>query len=350
MFELFCRYLMHRNGYSLIPHDGVKVVYPDHGRSKYNIKMQGRGTNHQIDLPFDYDNDIPMVNPIRVIGEVKYYNKPIGISAIRDFFGVLEDINQNHFYATGYRTTNRKYRKLEQGLFISASGFTKGAQSFALAHNIKLLSPGSSRFIRNIKNGIDRISESVYFLLETNQIEQDSVISLLKFLFNNIVYRMDELTFNGLHNQRNIPRILLNAIEEDMETLLSDSILETMILGSTTSGHLLLFVSDEPFPVQLFRFTDSIDVAIYYDYLEETNEVDETIKLKIPMNQRMYTMYTSVPKEILIGIQQEHEQYNNAIRLKHIIFNKIIINMEIYEQQRIIKLRFNEQLTRELLD
>ncbi|XMB86746.1 restriction endonuclease [Mycoplasmatota bacterium WC44] len=318
MFEILCRILMKNCGYTLIKHDGSKVYHGNCGTKKWDIKMQGRGTRHQIDLPYDYDYKIPMINPIRVIGEVKFYDrynnngrrKNLSISKVRDFFGVVEDIKQNYFLSTHSTLLNNIDRKLEQGLFISASGFSKGAQRFALAHNIKLLSPGDTPYVSEIVDIIDTLASAI-FDSSMSELDKDENAELVLDHIRTNVYSQ----YNSTLNSQLLTINETERISELVEKLRQWNIgIYTYFFGTTVTGHLLLFVSDKRNLSELVRDRKEIKVRYSYNYAVDSNEVDKQITMELVEDNVMF--HTTIPSEIHSAIQQEHEVNNTAYDAK----------------------------------
>lgn len=85
---------------------------------KHNIKIQGKSTNHQIDIYWEYT--IAGVNH-KVAIECKNYNKKISKGIISSFHGVLTDIGNTN------------------GIIVTKVGFQKGAKEFAEFYGINLI-------------------------------------------------------------------------------------------------------------------------------------------------------------------------------------------------------------------
>lgn len=101
-------------------------------------KLEGRGTDHQIDAFGRYSLPVPFTYPIRLIAEAKCYESSIDLPLIRSFFGVITDISENYFVKR--RQKIRKLRFLDTGCFFAVNSYTQPAQDFAWAHNIFLVS------------------------------------------------------------------------------------------------------------------------------------------------------------------------------------------------------------------
>lgn len=78
---------------------------------KHNIKILGKsGQKHQIDVYWEYEI-AGVLHKVAV--ECKNYNKPIPISKVRDFYGVLSDLDN------------------VSGIMVTKIGYQEGAKKLA---------------------------------------------------------------------------------------------------------------------------------------------------------------------------------------------------------------------------
>lgn len=108
-YELFTRKIYQQ----LVDADTVKATKVQH-----NVKLEGKsGQKHQIDVYWEYE--IAGVS-YKVAIECKNYSRPIAISKVRDFYGVLSDLNN------------------VAGIMVTNTGFQEGAKKFAKQYGISL--------------------------------------------------------------------------------------------------------------------------------------------------------------------------------------------------------------------
>lgn len=79
--------------------------------------MGNSGTRHQIDVYWEYEKDGQLH---KVAIECKNYSKNVPIGKVRDFYGVIDDIDDL------------------QGIMITRKGFQDGAKKYAASKNIHL--------------------------------------------------------------------------------------------------------------------------------------------------------------------------------------------------------------------
>lgn len=108
-FELFTRHIYQK----LVNNDTLKPTKVQH-----NVKLKGKsGCEHQIDVYWEYEI---AGNKHRVAIECKNYKSSVSIGKVRDFKGVLDDLNNVN------------------GIIVSSKGFQSGAKEYANEHGISL--------------------------------------------------------------------------------------------------------------------------------------------------------------------------------------------------------------------
>lgn len=108
-FELFTQRVYQK----LVNNDVLKPTNVQH-----NIKLKGKsGCEYQIDVYWEYEI---AGNKHKVAIECKNYNAPIPIGKVRDFKGVLDDLNNVN------------------GIMVSSHGYQDGAKKYAVEHGISL--------------------------------------------------------------------------------------------------------------------------------------------------------------------------------------------------------------------
>ena len=114
LFEIVVLELLRKNNFCEVqvsrePEDRVRENRPGF------VEFKGRGCWHQIDCPCDYSQLIPFMYPIRLLGEVKYHKTPLEKKHIREYIGVIKDIQENYFVADGVNPQEFYPRKTEIG-------------------------------------------------------------------------------------------------------------------------------------------------------------------------------------------------------------------------------------------
>ncbi len=231
------------------------------------IEFKGRGCWHQIDLPFDYKRVTPFSYPMRLLGEAKFYKTEISKKYIREYIGVLKDIQENYFVEDGDDIKNLAKRRIEVGSYFSANGFQAEAEKLAYAHGIRTISYKNNFAVKMICDAINILEDryiSVSWIQNGNW--KDFKSRLMQF-FN--------LSGNHFQQMHHKVRILSECFGEGYESILEDlkrnlDSIQSSFIGTTETGFLLHFVGFDRFPDELFLEGDEGHCRVYYDIDIET--------------------------------------------------------------------------------
>ena len=259
LFEIVVLDLLRRNDF--IPYKPNPKVNPFFKEEREGfIEFRGRGCWHQIDCPCDYRYLIPFIYPIRLLGEVKYYRKPITKEHVREFIGVLKDIQENYVIAVNQGINDLRPRMTEIGVFFSASGFNPEAENLAYAHGIKTISYANNHLINNIKKAIDKLEENH---LSVKCLENDYWHDFRR----EIIEGLDRGYFDG----DVLSSTFLNTASPNYgnqhplnDLLEAYSKIKSCFVASTYSGVILQFFSKSEFPSELFEHTDYRKCRVFY--------------------------------------------------------------------------------------
>ncbi len=255
LFEIIVMELLLKNQFSEInvatePNDRVREVRPGF------IEFKGRGCWHQIDCPCDYNKLIPFSYPLRLLGEVKFYKSHLSKEHIREYIGVIKDIQENYFVADGVNSRDFYPRKMEIGVYFSANGFQEEAEKLAYAHGIKTVSYENNLLINRLK-----------FLVEELEKNYLSVRCLKDNIWN--AFRrefIDAIRYGYPDNHAGHHPYTADGygeiVEEIRQTLVS---IRSSFIATTATGVFLHFIGGTDFPDELFQYSDEGRCRIYYD-------------------------------------------------------------------------------------
>lgn len=249
LFEIVIMELLLKNQFSEI---NVPSEANDRVRESRQgfIEFKGRGCWHQIDCPCDYIKLIPFSYPLRLLGEVKFHKTPIEKKYIREYIGVIKDIQENYFVSDELNFQNFNMRKMEIGVFFSASGFQKEAEKIAYAHGIKTISYKNNYLINKIKSLIDELEKnylSVKCLKDnTFRLEFKDAIRF-GYHINRYSYFADGYTE------------IINNIRFCIKNI------RASFIATTATGVFLHFVGINDFPYELFSQTDQGRCRVFYE-------------------------------------------------------------------------------------
>lgn len=222
------------------------------------VEFKGRGCWHQIDLPFDYNRKVPFIYPIRLLGEAKFHKKAIKKAYIREYIGVLKDIQENYVVASGSKVKNLVQRRLEVGTIFSASGFQKEAEKLAYAHGIKTISYKNNPLFGDICKLIDDLEENH---LSVKSIQKGNWKSFREHTINCLeesdtdIYEVngEETLFEGDYKAK------LEQLCEKVNDI------KTSFVATTATGFMIHFLGEQEFPEELFREGDIGHCRVYYN-------------------------------------------------------------------------------------
>ena len=142
---------------------------------QHNVKLKGRsGQEHQIDVYWEYEI---AGTKQKVAIECKNYNKTVGIGKVRDFYGVLYDLNN------------------VAGIMVTKVGYQKGAKEYASEYGISLKelrtpNPGEA-IIGEVEMNFDISVRRCLFLVDADYAETD------KFSVTKYKHFLDLMSLNN---------------------------------------------------------------------------------------------------------------------------------------------------------
>lgn len=140
MLEEAVLFLLKKVGYKIIRNKSDSIDPSDLKDGGSGLEVQGRGSWHQIDALAEQEQTPAFMFPLRLLVEAKCYPKnKVGIPIVRNSVGVHKDVSENYF--TKYRLSGHQsaIRFNYQSAIFSASGYTKPAIDYAVAHQIFLI-------------------------------------------------------------------------------------------------------------------------------------------------------------------------------------------------------------------
>jgi hypothetical protein len=159
--ELLAR-LIRGSGYRLLTSPDQDPI--DLGWRGNGLVVQGRGSEHQVDVLGQLLWVAAFTFPVRLFVEAKSWGKPVGIRVVREAVGVLADLNQNYRPAEPGSPPLPRYA-YNHALF-STSGFSVSATQMAIAHQVSLIDLSTPAF-QPLRESIDYLAELISPDLET---------------------------------------------------------------------------------------------------------------------------------------------------------------------------------------
>lgn len=255
LFEIIVMELLLKNQFSEINvaaelNDRVREVRPGF------IEFKGRGCWHQIDCPCDYNKLIPFSYPLRLLGEVKFYKSHLSKEHIREYIGVIKDIQENYFVADGVNPRDFYPRKMEIGVYFSANGFQEEAEKLAYAHGIKTVSYENNLLINRLKFLVEELEKNYLSV----RCMKDNIWNAFRREFIDAIRYGYPDNYTGRHPYT--ADGYGEIVEEIRQTLVS---IRSSFIATTATGVFLHFVGETDFPDELFQYSDEGRCRIYYD-------------------------------------------------------------------------------------
>lgn len=266
-----------------------------------------------------------------MLAECKFHKDPIQKEQIREYIGVLKDIQENYFVADDDTIPLQAPRYTEIGVFFSASGFTDEAVRLAFAHNIKTISYENISLIENITKAIYEIEKN---FLSISTISAGNQVDFMG-LFRQIIFNNNDNT--SLHITEFINRFNPSNGFDEVATALKNSIYEikSSFLANTSGGAFIHFLSNNNFPDSLFSETDIQNVKIHFEVIKEQRYFYMTFS-----NDNTYNRFYLRPPESL-----SYAAFTSPVerlREKNRLFNTIHVSKQINGINRNLILRLDQ--------
>lgn len=338
LFEIVILQLLENNGFSSIKETQRGRVKIDR---KNFVELKGRGTWHQIDCPMNCNFTIPFMYPIRLLGEVKFYSGQINKDKIREYIGVMKDIQENYFGLKN--VTKLPQRFIEVGAYFSANGFSSEAELLAYAHGIKTLSYKNNHIINDIKNIIEKLE---MYHIDYDKISGDRFSEFMQTL-------SDFFSGNDVENSTYY-EILDDFLEDNYKDLLKNLYklvvekIKASFVGYSDTGFSLHFISEEEFPEYLFRNTDIAECKIYFDEIMKTNNTKKneySFYIVFSDDPDSKKFYFTPPEILLNSVKKSGKE---LLEQKGKVFNNVHVNIVIKDIKRNLTLRIDNKWMRTL--
>jgi len=314
LFEIFVSKMLEENGFK-------KCEYSEEGNYIYQKpcemasedgELEGRGTKHQIDFIGIYERNIPFIYPLRILVECKYYRNGVYKNVIREFIGVVKDIDENYFY----NQRKERIRFLNIPIIFSATKFHNEAINLAWAHGVSTIS------YHNIPVLKDFLNELNDFVEKKCGKSKDILNKYVKQYKNEFLREID------------VPE------------------LQTFLFATTEKGLLINLISQDEFPNNLFLDTDERNCGIYFledDNQEENNNRVFYISLHDDNQNRKFYFQAN---DELMKKGFSNLSLDERTNMKKRYFKKLTIIKKINGIDRIIKLNvdFEDSKIRNILE
>ncbi len=310
LFEIFVSKMLEKNGFiKCEKSDGAQIHQKSCELKSQDGELQGRGTKHQIDFIGIYERNIPFIYPLRILVECKYYKTGVYKNVVREFIGVIKDIDENYFY----NQREDRIRFLNVPVIFSATSFHDDAINLAWAHGINTISYHN--------------------------------IPILKDFFR----KLDICVRKTCKNGNSITKEKANIVKEEFSNQFEIPNLKTFLFATTEKGLLLSLVSEDRFPHELFENTDERSCGIYFsennENQDENNRVFFVSLHDDTQNRRFYFQasdslmrkgFSILPLSERINEKKKYFKQLTIIKKISGIYRIIKLNVEFGDLERIL--------------
>ncbi len=254
LFEIIILKLLRKNAFRVVDADFEPRERVRETRRGF-IEFKGRGCWHQIDCPCDYTKLMPFTYPLRILGEVKFHKLPLEKKYIREYIGVIKDIQENYFASDS--SDIRAYpRKMEIGVYFAANGFQAEAEKLAYAHGIKTISYKNNFLVDKLKKQLEELERNYLSVMIMQDEEawsyfRDDMYTLLSERRSFHLSKYQQYTANGY----------MEMIERIMQSFME---IKTSFLATSKNGVFFHFVGNSEFPEELFHEDDQGRCRVFY--------------------------------------------------------------------------------------
>ncbi len=337
LLEEIVLHLLEKVGYRIVNsgQDGTRI-----GRA--GLEIQGRGEWHQVDALAAFDYTPSFMYPLRLIVEAKCYSirYPVQIEVVRNSLGVLRDITENYF--TYFINTDEEVqiqRFNYHSAIFSTSGYTEGAQRYAIAHQIFLIQYQRIPLIRPIVDA----------LLEINTEH-----------FRNSLRRGADVDFSPEHSlmelRRNFRKMLRNDRDFNISYFFTEngiSLITERILASTRriqgsyygmlqGRYPMHLLSKSELPAPLFHDTDEILCRIHQ--IGSNSNMWSFVPTDFDRDDpNFFELQFDLPEEIAILLNKIGRNPEAVANMKRERFSYLNIAGKIGGIRRQVRLRLDEE-------
>jgi len=266
LLEEIVAYLIKNAGYRLIT--DVQTDPHDLALMGNGLQVRGRGGYHQADVLGELSWAPAFGNPIRLFIEAKWKGNgrgKVGIPETRHAVGILQDVNQV-LVTVGVRPANigqavdeddiiasgRSFCYTYRYALCSTSGFSAGAQAYALAHQIALLDLSHQDY-DFLRETVDRVGDILQEYIARYLTNRSSIVKIIRATLRNALWGPNSLAIDEYIFRELTP--LVRATRNIGE----------LFVGVSATGFVILLKAEDP-ELMVRHMSASVDprTRIYY--------------------------------------------------------------------------------------
>lgn len=321
LLEVVILKLLEKVGYEV-----VKVADPGCRQGSGGLEVRGRGEWHQIDALALFSPTPAFMYPLRLMVEAKCYksDRKVGIEIPRNSLGVLRDIQENYFTIDRGGDTGLQIQRFNyHSAIFSTSQYTSGAQNFAVAHQIFLITYEQVPIMKPIADTLLTISEQDF--MNFAHIEG---INVIREVFNSLI-----------ESQEIAPQIFSESRVSKLQSIKRNYLdIRGSYFGMLQGRYPMHLVSNNELPSNLFTQTDEIQCMLFKKdggfWRFAPSQISE-------LNLSYFELEFSLPKEIA-RIMDQLTDKNDVANMKRGNFSYIDLSGKIGNVRRTVRLRLDD--------
>lgn len=303
------------------------------------LEVQGRGEWHQIDALAAFDRTPAFMYPLRLMVEAKCYSPryPVGIQVVRNAVGVIKDISENYFtykpLVPGESAVAAPRFNYHSAVF-SASGYTSGAQKYAIAHQIFLIQYKRISLLVPVIDGLRKLAQA-HLELTTDGTDEGETSKRLRTVVREMIrLRGDAHWYTGCGFSRlGIEHLRIQVV---MPLLQVAGSYFGMLQGKWPM-HLL---SRKPLPPDTFAEQDEVVCRVYG---RESDRWSFSPTQYQEGDEQWFRLEFDIPEEILGLVQAARTDPQALAQVKQQQFSYLDLAGRIGGVYRQVRLRLDEE-------
>lgn len=305
------------------------------------LQVRGRGGYHQADVLGELIWAPAFGSPIRLFIEAKWRGSgqaKIGIPEVRHAVGILQDVNQvlvtvgapvaaDGTSGEDIRGSGRGYCYAYRYALCSASGFTAGAQAYALAHQVALLDLSHQDY-EFLRDEVDKVGDELHEYLERRA---DQNLSGPNGLRGSTVQSIRStlrayLWGRGIRDVRRTYADVNQRFRRILEPLIeAANNIEELFVGVSATGFVILLKADHPDRMVRHMRADQDPWTDIHWRTEEDGSLAWSIRVSSDETESCNLTF-ALPEAMLRVLEEQAERRRSAaLDLKEEHFSRITI-------------------------
>jgi hypothetical protein len=331
ILEELLAYLIRNTGYRLLTdanQDPRELKNNSNG-----LNVIGRGALHQVDVLGELLWVPAFTFPLRLMLEAKCRKSKTGIGVVRGMMATLIDVNQKNFPSLDSAKAAPPPKYTYVGAIFSASGFSRHASKFALAHGISLVdlrTPGLSGLV-----SAARASAKAILVPTDAKLFTASSAQLLRFMRLTLRSQLGTLPPAPANQHLGVGLSLDDALAEAVAAAFGT---DELFVGMAAGPYILVLKADEP--ARFLEYAESRpshNVSIHWSRRDDSGRTWYVVPSDEP---DAYRLWFKLPEQLVMWIFKSEDVKRKALLAKEQLFSTISIYRRSEIRDTLVRLRY----------